>query len=142
MTQLTRRHLLGSAGAAGAALAIASVNSMPSHAAAPPSGPVPGLPLEMLVRRITSDTADLYGLRDRGRIAVGFRADLNIIDFDRLRVLPPELVYDLPADGRRLVQRADGYVATIVDGVTVMRDGQDTGARPGRLIRGEQAVSA
>ena len=94
----------------------------------------------MLVRRITSDTADLYGLRDRGRIAVGFRADLNIIDFDRLRVLPPELVYDLPADGRRLVQRADGYVATIVDGVTVMRDGQDTGARPGRLVRGERPV--
>ncbi len=98
------------------------------------------LPLELLVKKITSDTASLYGLHDRGRIEPGRRADLNVIDFDRLRVLPPELAHDLPAEGRRLVQRAEGYVATIVAGTVIMRDGTDTGARPGHLIRGPQTV--
>jgi N-acyl-D-aspartate/D-glutamate deacylase len=96
------------------------------------------LPLEFLVKKITNDTATLYGLHDRGRLQPGLRADINVIDFDRLRVLAPELVHDLPAAGRRLIQRSDGYVATYVNGVLVMKDGEDTGARPGALIRGEQ----
>jgi N-acyl-D-aspartate/D-glutamate deacylase len=100
------------------------------------------LPLEFVVKKITADTASLYGLHDRGRIAVGCRADLNVIDFERLRVLPPELVTDLPAEGRRLVQRAEGYDATIVAGTVVMRDGVDTGERPGRLVRGPQRTAA
>jgi len=99
------------------------------------------LPLEFVVKKITADTASLYGLHDRGRIEVGCRADLNVIDFERLRVLPPELVTDLPADGRRLVQRAEGYDATIVAGTVVMRDGVDTGERPGRLVRGPQRTA-
>jgi N-acyl-D-aspartate/D-glutamate deacylase len=95
-----------------------------------------GLPVEFLVKKITNDTATLYGLRDRGRLAPGLKADVNVIDFERLRVLAPELAHDLPADGRRLLQRSEGYVATIVSGAVVMRDGQDTGARPGVLLRG------
>jgi N-acyl-D-aspartate/D-glutamate deacylase len=96
------------------------------------------LPVELLVKKLTTDTASLYGLHDRGAVSVGMRADLNVIDFDRLRVLPPELVHDLPANGRRLVQRSEGYVATIVNGTVVMRDGEETGARPGVLVRGPQ----
>jgi len=102
----------------------------------------PGLPLEMLVKKQTRDTALAYGLRDRGLIAAGYKADFNLIDFDRLRARLPELVYDLPAGGRRLVQRADGYRATFVSGVEVMRDGEPTGALPGRLVRGPQPAAA
>ena len=98
----------------------------------------PRLPLELLVKRQTSETADFFGLGDRGRLAPGLRADVNLIDFDRLRMHPPEFVSDLPAGGRRLVQRADGYVATIVNGVPVYRDGAATGELPGRLVRGPQ----
>ena len=98
------------------------------------------LPIEMLVKKMTTDTASLYGLHDRGRLAPGMKADVNVIDFERLRVLMPELVYDLPAHGRRLVQRSEGYLATIVSGTVVMRDGCDTGARPGQLVRGGQAA--
>ncbi len=101
----------------------------------------PGLPLEMLVKKQTRDTAQAYGLQDRGLIAPGYKADFNLIDFDRLRARLPELVYDLPAGGRRLVQRADGYRATFVSGVEVMRDGTPTGALPGRLVRGPQAAA-
>ena len=96
------------------------------------------LPLEWVVRKMTSDTASLYGLNDRGVIASGMKGDLNVIDFDRLRLQRPEMVYDLPGGARRLVQGAVGYVATIVSGVVVMRDGRETGARPGRLVRGAQ----
>jgi N-acyl-D-aspartate/D-glutamate deacylase len=94
------------------------------------------LPLEWLVRKQTRDTAELYGLTDRGTIEAGQRADLNVIDHEGLTLRSPRLVHDLPAGGRRLIQEADGYVATIVAGEVTRRHGQDTGARPGRLIRG------
>jgi N-acyl-D-amino-acid deacylase len=100
------------------------------------------IPLELAVRKMTGDTAGLYGLHDRGVIAPGRRADLNLVDYDRLQLRMPESVADLPADARRLVQRADGYVATIVAGEAVLREGEDTGARPGRLVRGEQAAAS
>jgi N-acyl-D-aspartate/D-glutamate deacylase len=96
------------------------------------------IPLELAVRKMTGDTAALYGLGDRGVVAVGRRADLNVIDYDRLQLRMPESVADLPAGARRLVQRADGYVATLVAGEVVLRDGEDTGARPGRLVRGSR----
>jgi N-acyl-D-aspartate/D-glutamate deacylase len=98
----------------------------------------PRLPIETLVKKQTRDTALAYGLRDRGLIAPGYKADFNLIDFAALRARLPELVYDLPAGGRRLVQRADGYRATFVSGVEVMRDGTPTGALPGQLVRGPQ----
>jgi N-acyl-D-amino-acid deacylase len=94
------------------------------------------LPLELVVRKMTSDTASLYGLGDRGEITPGKKADLNVIDLDRLTLHRPEMHYDLPGNARRLLQRADGYEATIVSGEVVMRDGEDTGARPGSLLRG------
>lgn len=94
------------------------------------------LPLEWVIRRLSRDNAVALGLLDRGLVAVGGKADLNVIDYDRLRAHAPEVRYDLPAGGRRLVQRTDGYVATVVSGVVVHRDGEATGALPGRLIRG------
>jgi len=94
------------------------------------------LPLELVVRKMTSDTASMYGLGDRGVLAPGYRADVNVIDFDNLTLRRPEMVYDLPGGARRLLQRADGYTATLVAGVEVMRDGVETGARPGALVRG------
>ena len=94
------------------------------------------LPLELVVQKQSRDTAWLYGLRDRGVVAPGFRADLNLIDYDRLRLHRPELVHDLPGGARRLVQRADGYVATFVAGEQTWSEGDNTGARPGRLVRG------
>jgi N-acyl-D-amino-acid deacylase len=95
----------------------------------------PRLPLELLVKRQTSETADFFGLSDRGRLAPGRRADVNLIDFDGLRLYQPELVNDLPAGGRRFVQRVDGYRATLVAGVPIFEDGEHTGALPGRLVR-------
>jgi N-acyl-D-amino-acid deacylase len=95
----------------------------------------PKLDLEWVVRKQTRETAELYGFTDRGTIKLGMRADLNVIDFDRLRLEQPAVVYDLPAGGRRLIQHASGYTATVVDGVITRRDGSDTGARPGRLVR-------
>lgn len=99
------------------------------------------LPLEFLVRKQTRDTARSYGLNDRGVIAPGFRADLNVIDFDALRVLRPEVVYDLPAGGRRLIQKGVGYRHTFVAGIETLSNGEFTGARPGRLIRGPRKVA-
>jgi len=98
----------------------------------------PLLPLPLVVRSLARKTAELIGLEDRGLVAEGYRADINVIDFDKLRLHPPEIQRDLPAGGRRLVQRADGYDATIVNGATVYREGQATGALPGRLVRGPQ----
>ncbi len=98
----------------------------------------PRFTLEWVVKAQTHDTAALYGLGDRGTVEVGRRADLNVIDFDALTLRPPRLVHDLPAGGRRLLQDAVGYVATIVGGVVTRRDGVDTGARPGRLVRGRR----
>jgi N-acyl-D-aspartate/D-glutamate deacylase len=95
----------------------------------------PKLPVEEAVRLQTSATADVMGVVDRGRIAPGLRADINIIDFDKLELHAPRAVHDLPAGGGRLVQSASGYVATIVNGVVTRRNGADTGERPGRLVR-------
>jgi len=92
------------------------------------------------IRKLTRATAEVIGLLDRGLIAPGYKADINIIDFDRLQLHAPELAYDLPAGGRRLVQRAAGYAATIVSGAPVARDGIASGALPGRLVRGGQAA--
>jgi N-acyl-D-aspartate/D-glutamate deacylase len=99
-------------------------------------------PLEWMVRRLTRDNAHAIGLHDRGVLAPGYRADINIIDYNRLRLRTPEVVYDLPSGGRRLMQRAEGYVATIVGGQPVWRDGAPTGALPGRLVRGSQPTPA
>jgi N-acyl-D-amino-acid deacylase len=98
----------------------------------------PTIPLEHVVHRQTQQTAALYGLRDRGRVAPGQRADLNVIDFDALSFGLPRMAYDLPAGGRRLVQRAQGYAATFVAGVQTVADDEFTGELPGRLIRGPQ----
>jgi N-acyl-D-aspartate/D-glutamate deacylase len=95
----------------------------------------PRLPLEFLVRKHTRDTALAYGFRDRGVLAPGYRADLNVIDFEALRLRKPEVVYDLPAGGRRLVQQAEGYRHTFVAGTETLRDDEHTGALPGRLVR-------
>jgi N-acyl-D-amino-acid deacylase len=93
------------------------------------------LPLEFLVRKQSRDCALAYGLKDRGVLAPGYRADLNIIDFDRLGMRKHEVVYDLPAGGRRLMQRADGYRHTFVAGVETLRNDEHTGALPGKLLR-------
>jgi N-acyl-D-aspartate/D-glutamate deacylase len=93
------------------------------------------IPLEEAVRLQTSATASLYGFRDRGVVAAGKKADLNLVDFGGLRLHAPQMVFDLPAGGRRLVQRADGYVATLVAGEVTVQDGEPTGDRPGRLVR-------
>jgi N-acyl-D-aspartate/D-glutamate deacylase len=98
------------------------------------------LPLEWVVKRQTQDTAALYGLRDRGVLAPGMKADVNLIDLDRLRLRAPEMAFDLPAGGRRLIQRAEGYRATIVAGEPIYENGEPTGALPGRLIRGARSV--
>jgi N-acyl-D-amino-acid deacylase len=94
------------------------------------------LPLEFVIRKQTHDTARLYGLTDRGTLEPGMLADVNVIDYDALELLPPEVAADLPAGGTRLVQRARGYVATVKSGVVTFADGSPTGARPGRLVRG------
>ena len=98
----------------------------------------PGLPLEYVVKKQSSDTATLYGLTDRGVIAEGKKADINVIDIRRIDVGRPYMAYDLPAEGKRLLQGSTGYVNTIVSGVVTRRDGVDTGARPGRLVRGRR----
>jgi len=94
------------------------------------------LALEWVVRKQTGDTARLYGLTDRGTIEVGMLADLNVIDYDRLQLGTPVVVADLPAGGTRLVQRATGYVATVKTGCVTFEGGEQTGALPGRLVRG------
>ena len=96
------------------------------------------MPLEQLVSMQTKETANLVGLHDRGVLAPGYKADINVIDFDNLRLPPPRVEYDLPAGGRRLVQRAEGYVATIVAGTVAFRNGESTGALNGSLVRGAQ----
>jgi N-acyl-D-amino-acid deacylase len=96
----------------------------------------PRLPLEHVVHRQTRQTAELYGLGDRGLVTPGMRADLNIIDFDALSFEAPRMAFDLPAGGRRLVQRAKGYRATFVAGEQTVADDAATGALPGRLLRG------
>jgi N-acyl-D-aspartate/D-glutamate deacylase len=95
----------------------------------------PRLSLAKIVHDHTARAAATIGLRDRGLIAPGMKGDVNVIDYERLRLLPVRLVHDMPAGGRRLVQPARGYVATLVNGVAVVRHDEHTGARPGRLVR-------
>ncbi len=99
----------------------------------------PRLPLEYCVHKMTRDTALAYGLTDRGLLAPGYRADLNIIDFDTLTLGAPEMVNDLPAGGRRIIQKASGYRATVCAGEVTFEHGAQTGAMPGRLLRGSAA---
>ena len=96
------------------------------------------LPLELVIKRLSHDNALAMGMNDRGLVAPGMKADLNVIDHTGMRLYAPEVRYDLPAGGRRLVQRADGYKHTIVSGEVVYEDGEATGAHPGRLVRGPQ----
>lgn len=98
------------------------------------------LPLEFLIKRQSHDTAAWVGLQDRGLLQPGYRADLNVIDYDNLILHTPHIVYDLPAGGRRLMQTADGYEATLVAGQVIQRHGEATGARPGRLVRGAKSI--
>jgi N-acyl-D-aspartate/D-glutamate deacylase len=100
----------------------------------------PKISVERMVKAQTWDTAQAVGLHDRGLIAPGYRADINVIDYDGLALLAPEVAYDLPAGGRRLVQRARGYVATLVAGETTYEDGEPTGRLPGRLLRGARSA--
>jgi N-acyl-D-aspartate/D-glutamate deacylase len=95
-------------------------------------------PLEMLIKKQTKDTAETFGLFDRGEIKPGMLADINIIDFDKLNVSHPTMIYDLPLGGRRLVQDATGYIATIKNGQVVSENGKANGVLPGKLIRGKQ----
>ena len=102
----------------------------------------PRIALETAVRRLTGDPADFYGLGDRGVLAPGRRADINLIDLDRLGLHYPERVEDLPAGAGRLIQRSDGYVETLVLGKTIVADGELTDNRPGGLVRGARPVPA
>ena len=96
------------------------------------------MPLERIIHRQTQQTAQLFGLYDRGVLAPGYKADVNVIDYDNLGFENPKVVYDLPAGGRRLLQKARGYSATIVSGQIILENDQFTGVLPGRLIRGPQ----
>jgi N-acyl-D-aspartate/D-glutamate deacylase len=98
----------------------------------------PRFGLAETIRSQTKDTAEAVGLQDRGVIAPGYLADLNVIDFNRLKLKVPHMLYDLPTGARRLMQDADGYVATLKSGRVIYREGQATGELPGRLIRGRQ----
>ena len=100
----------------------------------------PKLSLEHMVKGQCRDTAETVGLYDRGLIRAGYRADLNVIDYDRLTLKAPSVAYDLPTGGRRLIQRAEGYTATILAGQVTYRDGTPTDALPGRLLRGSQSA--
>ncbi|HEV3131436.1 MAG TPA: amidohydrolase family protein [Acidimicrobiales bacterium] len=97
------------------------------------------LPIELLVHKLSGGNADLYGFADRGTIVEGKRADLNVIDLQNLRICPPELHRDLPTGASRILQPAHGYLATLVNGDLTRRNDSDTGARPGRLLRGSAA---
>ena len=98
------------------------------------------LDVSWLVKRHTMDNARAVGLNDRGLVKAGYKADLNVIDFDKLGVEAPVMKWDLPAGGKRLLQKARGYRATIVSGAVTYRDGEATGALPGRLVRGPQTA--
>ena len=96
------------------------------------------LELPWVIKAHCRDTAEAVGLNDRGILAPGYKADINIVDLKKMQLRKPEVHFDLPAGGRRLMQYADGYVATIVNGVPIYQDGESTGARPGRLVRGSK----
>jgi len=99
------------------------------------------LPLPWAIRKLSHETANAVGLNDRGLLRAGYKADINVIDIDALQLHAPRIAYDLPANGRRLTQRADGFTATIVSGVVTYRNGEPSGALPGRLVRGGRAAS-
>ena len=96
------------------------------------------LPLEWIVKRQTGDNSKFFGLHDRGVLAPGMKADINVIDLDRLNLKPPHIVHDLPAGGRRLVQEAEGYIATVQSGRVTFENGVHTGELPGMFVRGCQ----
>jgi N-acyl-D-aspartate/D-glutamate deacylase len=98
----------------------------------------PKVSLPWAIKALTSETADAIGLHDRGRIGAGYKADLNIIDYDNLRLERPYPAYTLPGGGKRIIQGARGYDATIVSGQVTYRDGVATDALPGTLVRGPQ----
>ena len=100
------------------------------------------MPIERAIQALTRDPAETVGLNDRGVLSVGRKADVNVIDHGRVTLNSPKVRYDLPAGGRRLYQEAAGYEATIVAGQVISREGQSTGALPGRLVRGAQAAPA
>lgn len=102
----------------------------------------PKFDLPFVIKAQTQDTARAVGLNDRGLLKPGYKADINVIDYPALTLHAPKVQYDLPAGGRRLTQRADGYVATIVSGEVIFEEGRETGALPGKLIRGAQASPA
>ena len=99
-------------------------------------------PIEWIVERQTRHTAAFYGIEDRGVVAPGMKADLNVIDFEGLRIHAPQMVRDLPAAGKRLIQKIDGYRYTIKSGAVTFEDGEPTGEMPGQLIRGPQRSPA
>jgi len=98
------------------------------------------IPVEQLVSKQTKQTAAFFGMEDRGVLAPGMKADVNVIDFDALTIHPPEVAYDLPGESRRIVQQIDGYRYTVCSGEVIYEDGEPTGALPGKLIRGPQAA--
>ncbi len=100
------------------------------------------IPLELIIRKQTKDTAETYGLFDRGEIKTGMIADINIIDFEKLNVSLPKMIFDLPKGGKRLVQESFGYLATIKSGEVIYENGQATGTLPGQVIRGKQTSEA
>ena len=100
------------------------------------------IPLELIIRKQTKDTAETYGLFDRGEIKTGMIADINIIDFEKLNVSLPKMIFDLPKGGKRLVQESFGYLATIKSGEVGYENGQATGTLPGQVIRGKQTSEA
>ena len=100
------------------------------------------IPLELIIRKQTKDTAETYGLFDRGEIKAGMTADINIIDFEKLNVSLPKMIFDLPKGGKRLVQESFGYLTTIKSGEVVYENGQATGTLPGQVIRGKQISKA
>ena len=102
----------------------------------------PKIPLQKLIAMQTSETAQQLGLMDRGVLKSGYKADINIIDYEALRPCEPEIVYDLPANGRRLVQKAVGYETTLISGKVAFRNGESTGQLNGRLLRGSQPAPA
>ena len=93
-----------------------------------------------MIKKLSHDTATAYGMPDRGLLAEGYMADVNVIDFENMQLRRPTAEYDLPAGGRRLLQRVDGYRYTLKSGVTTFIDGEHTGALPGTLVRGGKAA--
>lgn len=139
LDMMNNEHTLLGLGDGGAHLGIICDASYPTHMLAYwGRDREVGMSLPTIIHKLTQDTAQAIGLHDRGVLAPGYRADVNVIDHEALTLFAPESVRDLPADGLRLVQHAEGYRATVVAGTVTYRNGQPTGELPGRLIRGPQ----